>query len=147
MTPSQQLMSGKWIEKTVSLQRQIAIDVGPDEQPQHFTQGKDLPMPTALRRFTTICLLLNVLLAGCSPDQAADNTTKKELVIYCGITMTRPMAEIAAIIEQETGSTIKIIKGGSGNLLKSILHNEVGDMYLPGSDKYFETIEENTLDW
>ncbi|MCP3672453.1 MAG: ABC transporter substrate-binding protein [Gammaproteobacteria bacterium] len=53
---------------------------------------------------------------------------RKELLIYCGITMIQPMSEIASIIERQEGVKISIIKGGSGNLLRSIRFNAAGDL-------------------
>ncbi len=74
---------------------------------------------------------------GCSDS---DNPAQqKELLIYCGITMIKPMSEIARIIEKQENCKIIITKGGSGNLLKSIRVNKVGDLYLPGSDSYIKT--------
>ncbi len=61
---------------------------------------------------------------------------KRELLVYCGITMIKPMSEIASIIEQQEDVTISLIKGGSGNLLRSIRYNSIGDLYLPGSASY-----------
>ena len=61
---------------------------------------------------------------------------KKELLVYCGMTMIKPMAEIAAALEKHEDIKISIIKGGSGNLLKSIRFNRLGDLYLPGSESY-----------
>ncbi|MCU7808011.1 MAG: substrate-binding domain-containing protein [Candidatus Thiodiazotropha sp. (ex Semelilucina semeliformis)] len=65
-------------------------------------------------------------------------TPKKELLVYCGITMIQPISEIASIIEQRENVKISIIKGGSGNLLESIKFNQIGDLYLPGSESYIE---------
>ena len=53
--------------------------------------------------------------------------------------MIDPMSEIAEIIEEQENCKIIITKGGSGNLLDSIRINQVGDLYLPGSDSYIET--------
>lgn len=63
---------------------------------------------------------------------------KRQLLIYCGITMARPMNEIAEIIEKQEGIEVIIIQGGSGNLLRSIEINGVGDLYLPGSKSYID---------
>jgi molybdate transport system substrate-binding protein len=62
----------------------------------------------------------------------------KELLIYCGITMSQPMAQIASIVEQREKIKISILKGGSGDLLNSIKFNQVGDLYLPGSESYIK---------
>jgi len=81
-------------------------------------------------------VLLCLLPTGCSETPQAENT---ELLIYCGITMIRPVSEIAAIVEEEENCKFIITKGGSGNLLKSIRINGVGDLYLPGSESYIQT--------
>lgn len=93
-------------------------------------------------------ILAALLFAGCDnqPNTAAgaENTAPaKNILIYCGITMIAPMTEIANIIETQENCTIRITKGGSGNLLKSILYNQTGDMYLPGSERYYTMIDEN----
>ncbi|WP_432736888.1 substrate-binding domain-containing protein [Maridesulfovibrio sp. FT414] len=83
-----------------------------------------------------------MLLVSCGDRQTS---AKKELLIYCGITMIKPMAEIAAIIEKEYDCKIYITKGGSGNLLKSLKANQLGDLYLPGSDSYIKTCVQEGL--
>ena len=64
--------------------------------------------------------------------------TRKELLVYCGITMFKPVAEIARVIEEQEDCRIIITKGGSGNLLHAIEVNQAGDLYLPGSDSYMD---------
>ncbi|MGD9212194.1 MAG: substrate-binding domain-containing protein, partial [Desulfobacteraceae bacterium] len=76
-------------------------------------------------------LLLSVTQSSCSKQEA--HKTEKELLVYCGITMIKPISEIAGKIEQQHSCKITITKGGSGNLLQSIKVNQVGDLYLPGS--------------
>ena len=83
------------------------------------------------------------LVSGCKKAEAPES--QKELLIYCGITMIKPMAEIAQIIEQQEGCKITITKGGSGNLLNAIKVNKVGDLFLPGSDSYIKTCQEENL--
>lgn len=87
----------------------------------------------------TALLLSCVLLFGGCNGSNEEVVRKKELLIYCGITMIRPMSEIARVIEKQEDCKIIITKGGSGNLLKSIKTNNVGDLYLPGSDSYIKT--------
>ena len=88
----------------------------------------------------TIAIFLGLIFsAGCIDNQGPEKETEKELLIYCGITMIDPMSEIAEIIEEQENCKIIITKGGSGNLLDSIRINQVGDLYLPGSDSYIET--------
>ena len=94
---------------------------------------------TGNRKFILAALfLLGVLFfVGCNGKNDA-GAGKKELLIYCGITMIRPMSDIAKTIEDREDCKIIITKGGSGNLLKSIKTNRVGDLYLPGSDSYIQ---------
>ncbi|MEW8624754.1 MAG: substrate-binding domain-containing protein [Candidatus Thiodiazotropha sp.] len=77
-----------------------------------------------------------------TPQQSAP---RKELLVYCGITMIQPMSEIAAILEEQENIKISIIKGGSGNLLRSIKFNRLGDLYLPGSESYILQAKEEAL--
>jgi len=79
--------------------------------------------------------LLLISLVSCTNNEVKDT---KELLIYCGITMEKPIAEIAQIIEKQEDCKIFIIIGGSENLYKSFLINEVGDMYISGSESYIE---------
>ncbi|MEJ2621168.1 MAG: substrate-binding domain-containing protein, partial [Candidatus Thiodiazotropha sp.] len=69
----------------------------------------------------------------------------KELLIYCGITMIKPMSEIAAVLEKQENIKISIIEGGSGNLLRSIKFNQLGDLYLPGSESYLLQAKQEDL--
>jgi molybdate transport system substrate-binding protein len=90
-------------------------------------------------RILSFFLIIILGLSACAP------APRKELLIYCGITMIRPMREIGDIIEKEEDIKVIIIKGGSGNLLRSIEINNVGDLYLPGSSSYIESATEKNL--
>lgn len=61
---------------------------------------------------------------------------KPNLIIYCGITMVKPIKEMAKIIENKHNCTIKISQGGSKDLYESIKFSKKGDLYLPGSEFY-----------
>jgi molybdate transport system substrate-binding protein len=52
--------------------------------------------------------------------------------------MIQPMSQIASTIEKRENVKISILKGGSGDLLDSIRFNQIGDLYLPGSESYIE---------
>ena len=98
-----------------------------------------MPRRTTFSLFILALSFLVILDCGCDKTAPQDVKKKKELLIYCGITMIHPMSAIAEIIEKQEDCKISITKGGSGNLLKSIKINNVGDMYLPGSDSYIKT--------
>ncbi len=87
----------------------------------------------------TLFFLWTLFLAACQPEKPAP--PPKTMLIFCGITMIKPMMDIAEIIESQENIKIIITKGGSGNLLKSIIFNGRGDLYLPGSERYYQTIK------
>jgi molybdate transport system substrate-binding protein len=104
----------------------------------YFTQNKIIKAKQIkhFRILIIFSLLINIfsLISGCGTSEVE----KKELLIYCGITMIKPMSDIARIIEKQENCTVTITKGGSGNLFRSIKANNVGDLYLPGSDSYIK---------
>ena len=61
---------------------------------------------------------------------------KPTLIFYCGITMVKPIKEMAKIIEKKHNCKIKISQGGSKDLYDSLKYSKVGDLYLPGSKSY-----------
>jgi molybdate transport system substrate-binding protein len=98
-----------------------------------------------LNAMAALALALAAVLASTGCARAPAEPKRKELLIYCGITMIRPMSEIARVIEAQHDCRIIITKGGSGELLDSIRTNGVGDLYLPGSDSYIKTCLEEGL--
>jgi molybdate transport system substrate-binding protein len=82
-----------------------------------------------------LCVLF--LLTACD-NQSPALAEKKELLIYCGITMEKPIRELAEVFEKKENCTIKIMIGGSGTLYRTIMVNKTGDLYLPGSEAYIK---------
>jgi molybdate transport system substrate-binding protein len=77
-------------------------------------------------------LALGVATTGwLAPAGAADG-----LLVYCGITMVRPMTEIARLLESRDGVRVQIAQGGSEDLYQSLKKSRVGDLYLPGEPSY-----------
>lgn len=62
---------------------------------------------------------------------------KPELLLYCGITMVRPMTEIARLFEQRENAKITIAQGGSEDLYQSARKTGIGELYLPGEVSYY----------
>lgn len=62
--------------------------------------------------------------------------TKNELLFYIGITMVKPVDELAKKFEKLHNCKIKILQGGSQDLYESIKSSQTGDLYLPGSVSY-----------
>lgn len=83
------------------------------------------------RRAVLAGLALSPLAAGAARAQA-----KGELLIYCGITMVKPVKELAGLFEARTGTRVTISQGGSEDLYEALKLARVGDIYFPGSDSY-----------
>ncbi|SMC37873.1 molybdate transport system substrate-binding protein [Desulfocicer vacuolatum DSM 3385] len=93
-----------------------------------------------MKKITALFLLFcGIILPACPSEKPP--TPTPTMLIFCGITMIKPMMDIAEIIESKENINILITKGGSGNLLKSIVFNQKGDLYLPGSERYYQTIK------
>ncbi len=78
-------------------------------------------------------LALIIMVSGCSQDQPQE---RKELLIYCGITMIKPMKQLATEFEKLHPVNITITQGGSQDLYDSLKTSQTGDLYLPGSSSY-----------
>ncbi len=75
-------------------------------------------------------VLVSLVLVVSAPVQAADESGN--LLIYCGITMVRPMTDIARLFEKQENISIAIAQGGSEDLYQSARKSRRGDLYLPG---------------
>lgn len=75
-------------------------------------------------------------LSACDDKKASQPEAKPEVLLYCGITMVKPMKEIADLFEQRENVRVTITQGGSEDLYQSLKASEVGDLYLPGSASY-----------
>lgn len=67
------------------------------------------------------------------------------MLLYCGITMVRPMTEIAQNFEKRENIKITIAQGGSEDLFQSARKSGVGDWYLPGEPSYYELHRKENL--
>lgn len=78
--------------------------------------------------------VIGVLFGFAGSGQA--QTSRPEMLLYCGITMVRPMTEIAQAFEKRENVKIIIAQGGSEDLYQSARKSGVGDWYLPGEPAY-----------
>ena len=83
--------------------------------------------------FKSLLLAGIILLNGCSEPQVEE---RKELLVYSGITMIKPMKQLAEEFERQHQVKITITQGGSQDLYDSLKSSQVGDLYLPGSPSY-----------
>jgi len=105
-----------------------------DTKQYRWVTGESV-MNTKLICRILIILALFSLLVACD-STAPTPQKKKELLIYCGITMVKPVRELADSFEKQENCIVKIMIGGSGTLYRIIEVNQVGDLYLPGSESY-----------
>lgn len=85
-------------------------------------------------RVLAVFLLTTIFFSGCSKEQGAGE--KKNLLIYCGITMIQPMKVLASRFEERYPVKITLTQGGSQDLYDSIKLSKTGDLYLPGAPSY-----------
>lgn len=75
-------------------------------------------------------------LAALSLAPSAVFAAPTELLIYCGITMVKPVSEMAAQFEKLHNVKIHISQGSSEELYRSLKASKKGDIYLPGEPSY-----------
>lgn len=85
-----------------------------------------------MKHFCSLSFVLVALqfLALATPVRVAQ--ASENLLLYCGITMVRPMTDIARLFEKKEKVTIAIAQGGSEDLYQSAKKSSQGDLYLPG---------------
>lgn len=81
---------------------------------------------------TLLAAVLTLFSAGAALAQQA----RSEMLLYCGITMIRPMTEIARAFEQRENVKMTLAQGGSEDLYQSLKKSRTGDLYLPGEPTF-----------
>jgi molybdate transport system substrate-binding protein len=87
-----------------------------------------------------ISALTRSLFALCAAGLVASQAFAQEqgMLIYCGITMVRPITELARNFEKKEPVTIRIAQGGSEDLYQSAKKAMQGDIYFPGEPSYLD---------
>lgn len=92
-----------------------------------------------MRYIMHIMVAFLIVFTGCGEQKEAKGSQAKEqpeLLFYVGITMVKPMTELANRFERKEGVKIKILQGGSEDLYQSAKSSKAGDLYMPGSLSY-----------
>ncbi|MBN2645037.1 MAG: substrate-binding domain-containing protein [Desulfuromonadaceae bacterium] len=91
--------------------------------------------------------ILFLLLSGCDTADYPEPTQsdRQEMLIYCGMTMIKPVLELAAEFEQQENCTVKLTYGGSNHLKHSIEINQIGDLFLPGDDSFIRELQQSGI--
>lgn len=93
---------------------------------------KKATLPTGL-----LVILGAFILNGCDDKTINTSHTKQaDLIIYSGITMVRPLLELAEAFEKQHSIKVEIKQGASGYLYNTLKVEQEGDIYFPGSDSY-----------
>ena len=99
--------------------------------------------------FLSLFSLISTLfvLSGCGKSEPSDTSQAKDnLVIYSGITMVKPLKELASEFEKLYQVKIHIEQGASGYLYRTLRSQRTGDIYFPGSESYrLENARDNIL--
>lgn len=100
-------------------------------------------------RFTRVLLTAMLLaLPACdgAKQPAQGRQSEKitpEILVYCGMTMTGPVMEIASLVEKEKNCKVRITYGESQWLKDTALASKTGDVYFPGSPSYLKSMLED----
>ena len=91
-----------------------------------------------MKWLVTLSVSMMIFLSGCGEkkEDKVAMSQKPELLFYVGITMVKPMTELAQRFEIKEGVKIKILQGGSEDLYQSAKNSKEGDLYMPGSVSY-----------
>ncbi len=79
------------------------------------------------------------LLTGCKDKKSNPQDNSSEMLIYCGITMVKPIKELSKIFKKRYNCKVDIVQGGSEDLYQSLIEAKRGDLYLPGSESYIKS--------
>lgn len=94
-------------------------------------------------------LLASVLLVGCNGGEQAvtnsevnNNGEVKELMVYSGAGLRKPMDEIGVAFKEKYGVQINYSYAGSAQNLSQIELIKEGDAYVPGAKSYIDVADE-----
>ena len=68
------------------------------------------------------------------------NSFAVELHLYAGAGLKQPVEQVVGLFEKETGNTVTIEYGGSGQILTRFNLTQQGDLFFPGSQEYVEKL-------
>ena len=92
-------------------------------------------------RLTSVLALVALFIVAseaCRGGHDAPDADIPKLTIYCGATMVSPVTELADRFAREKGCRVDVLPGGSNDLYENLKKSRTGDLYLPGSHKYYE---------
>lgn len=67
------------------------------------------------------------------------------MVLYCGVTLALPMADITALFEKAHGVKVSIVQGGSDEMFRAVQSGQSGDWFLPGEPSYVSAPDRQRL--
>lgn len=91
-----------------------------------------------------------VLLAGCKPAAPTTPTpatglpvvSDKTLTVFAGAAGKPPLEALANRFQEQHHVKVEMTFGGSGSVLKQFSQEKYGDLYIPGSDDFMATAEQ-----
>ena len=111
-----------------------------------------------MKKYFGMCVALVIVIflsltGGCGPGEdtnAADTDQETqqssegcELLVYSGAGLRKPVEEIAALFQEETGILVQFSYGGSAQCISQILTVGKGDAFLPGDVMELDKLIEN----
>ncbi|MDA3861399.1 MAG: substrate-binding domain-containing protein [Melioribacteraceae bacterium] len=98
-------------------------------------------MKNYIKNTSVLFISFALLITSCNNEVKE----KPEILIYCGITMVKPMREISDIIEKSENCKITISRGATEDLYNSAKRSKIGDLFLSGSHIFVERNSSDSL--
>lgn len=96
-----------------------------------------------------IFVVASVLLVGCVGffllGREASTASSERLLVFAGAASQPATSEVARLFTERTGIPVDCHFGGSGTMLNQMKMEQIGDLYLPGSDDYMDLAEAEGL--
>jgi len=88
-----------------------------------------------MKQLIIAIIIATILLTGCDAKKSQEST-EKELLLYCGAGIRPPVAELTETFGREHGIKVVTNYAGSEVLLSTIKLIRRGDIYMPGDKHY-----------
>ena len=110
-------------------------------------------MKTVVKKLWLGTLVVGSLMSsGCSSNAASvesgttEDLTGESMFVYCGAGMTKPFSEIVDEFESETGATVEVSFGNTGQIISQIQASNEGDLFIAGDSTDLESIKDTYVE-
>lgn len=99
-----------------------------------------------MKKFLILLVLFVMLLTNASCKLANENPSPKEIYVFAGAGLVKPLDKVKEEFEKKEGVKVYITYAGSGELYAQIKQTKKGDIFMPGGlDTYNKAKEEGLI--